>query len=339
MHTVLIVGALAQRWTHLSTHTRGVKYSPPLPGVSPNLDAADLFDDKWVRYFERDVRVLHGMGANTLILEPQDVTKIPARFHQALFNASNFIFAEGDAEATHLPMRLQTVATPLRLVPGLDFSQSTLTEAATCARLREHARLLVTPEPNRSTAEDGYRFGGGAGHSKDNCAAIQLLPACTPKSLAMVGKMASCVKGVLPSNVSLLVGLAESESCNLIDALETHGSDWQNVTDGVVLQLSRSHSCDASYTIMSLVNAAANMQWGRAPPMLWFVIGVDAYDSNAFESWGQSLSDGEYPTVRTSAHDEVGTLMTVTDARTECLLSLIDSGECTSPTSVSVLSQ
>jgi hypothetical protein len=283
---------------------------------------ASLFADVHGAYFERDTGVLQGLGASTLLLEPRDVGR-PARHLQGLFNATNFIFAEGISEI--VPRRVRTAA-PLRVVPGLDFSALTTTsQQDICRKLREHARLLKMPEPSPSATTSGVGYGGGVSTSKDNLAAFQLVPACAAYHLDMLDDLAKCVRDEVPT-VPVYVGLAQADGCDVAAVLSekltplNNGSAaaWSHV-DGAVVDLSRAHGCDASSTARALVDAANGNGTAAAardkPFTLWLGVGVDAFDTSA---------GGEYATVRSST-TQLDSYLTVTDARTHCLLSLLDS--------------
>ena len=388
-------GASAQRWrfTHLSRDIRGVVYAPHLYGVSPAINQADLFADKNAAHFERDMTVLHAMGASVLILEPRDVGT-PPRYHQSLFNATNFVRQPNTEH--FLPARTWNAA-PLSVVPGLDVSPpptAAMSEPLLCAAVRNHAATLVAPAPKSSYAREGQPLGGGAPTSKDNLIAFNLVPQCNLRMLTMIDNLASCVRESAP-RVPVVVTLSEGPDCNVTSVLQTYAKMFEHV-DGFIVKLSRVHGCDASASAHALARTVVEARpapspppppsqppapphwppaqpsppdwplgtpfvpptppmlppspWAplspslppvapapgwppnatvtqptsppgapaRAPPpfSLWFAVGVDAYDST---------SGGEYPTVQSSDRQEVESLLTVTDARTECLLSLMDS--------------
>lgn len=356
------------RWPALDAHRRGVLYAPRVPYASPLL-GDDLFKDANLRIFERDMQILHELGASSVMLEPIDLsTSPPPTFLQALYNASNFIpfdESEDDDVALSPLSNLKKQWSPIQMMPTLDLTglnQQMMTRDALQEPLKAHAHSLTTPGPPTSRMPiSGVPFGAGSKMSKENTQAlvVKMYPnkvdgatACkqTADDTANMTTVAQLVQaGLSTGSTPILFTLQDEPGCAVHEFLRSLSSDSgsgdsgngrrslssdsgsgesgsgsgdsatkSQAVSGFVVKLDRSLGCDLQHSALLILDEFDRLLSDEryADLQLWFSFGIDAFDS---------FSGGEYAAVRMNNEAEPpAPELVLSDARTECLLSLMD---------------
>ena len=293
---------------NLDPDVQGVLYAPFLPGADP-MRSDDLYNDANAGLFRRDARVLHALGATTLLLEPW----LDDTYHTSLFDALRFkplpdagLLEQEEQRERATWRRLNVVPTlgitsdELNLYTGL--GANTMIDTL-CQRVKRFVSYALTPEygstadakqgvqafnidllPNEKrkwTAPFGYTpwldYAQQPGWNM--FLIMQRVAACAKKAQQSFGD-ATHSQPVLVSIVDDVTAAAADPSVtvdgflNLYAAFLSHTGATPTL-DGFIVRASRSRGCSAESMVRSAVGHAATFTNPFGKPLrMWFSIGV-----------------------------------------------------------------
>ena len=349
---------------YLDASAQGVVYAPVDHGADP-LRKQDIYSGRNLPTFRRDARVLHQLGATTLLLEPW----LDDTLHTPLFEAMRFanppdlgaLEAEEAAERADWPTinlvpTIDVEASELNLYTGLSVPDML---RSVCERTKRAVAAAIEPD---GPYDDKSGIQGFNLNVRPNDVNKWTAPNdWTPwldywdqpywNIFLPVQQMAACAKEVLyEAGFRGAGGTPPLILLSIVDPLLT-GTNFNSTAvgflhvyegflrtvgqaphvDGIIVHVNRARVCSAETLVSELRQKAARFGAAfRRPLRLWFSVGVDAYN-DAQRAPYETVKEESRSTASIAKDVYEGTVEDRTtdalfaDARTACLLELVES--------------